>query len=329
MADKFSFFLRSRPQGADIIDLVKQERRVFIGYPIHLAGKTFQPHDLLSCIADLSSDISKVVPAGGWRSEYTSHYNLVRDVPIGGIVVIPRPSTGCAHIARIAGPFELNNDPPWAESYLQLRAEQNLETDDEWHVADVCQSWSIDSLKSVPLALVPAWIRRSFAGRSSFGRLYDHAQMGSAAIALIRAAEGEIDRREWTLDEQEVTARLLTDLNPTSFEHLVVGLLQLENPSQVWVQTGGPGDGGVDGIGYDPVTGRMTGLLQCKFGFWQTPDSIVSDSGSVPIYLAALEHEDDLDGLLVFNRHRVAQLLIKHRDRLPQALSLRVGSGGV
>ena len=50
--------------------------------------------------------------------------------------------------------------------------------------------------------------------------------------------------RAWTLDIEEIKRRLAEDLTPTSFEHLVVSLLQLEHPTETWQYTGGPGDGG-------------------------------------------------------------------------------------
>src|SRR5205085_721411 len=69
----------------------------------------------------------------------------------------------------------------------------------------------------------------------------------------------------WTLDRQEIERRLLDTLTPSSFEHLVVSLLQLEHRHETWSQVGGPGDGGIDDVGA-AEDGAVAALLQCK---WQ------------------------------------------------------------
>ena len=61
-----------------------------------------------------------------------------------------------------------------------------------------------------------------------------------------------------------IRQRLLEFLNPSSLEHLVVSLLQLEHPEEIWRQTGGPGEGRLDGIG-NTESGETVGLLQVKF----------------------------------------------------------------
>ena len=61
-----------------------------------------------------------------------------------------------------------------------------------------------------------------------------------------------------------IKRRLVDSLNPSSFEHLVVSLLQLENPSEIWQQCGGAGDGGIDGFGCNEKD-EIEAILQCKF----------------------------------------------------------------
>jgi hypothetical protein len=129
-----------------------------------------------------------------------------------------------------------------------------------------------------------------------------------------------------------VERRLMEDLTPSTFEHLVVSLLQLEHTSETWVQVGGSGDGGVDGVGAD-VEGNVAGLVQCKWQYWGGEPFVETlwKSGTSPFrtYLASLLYPNGVarpTGSVFLGRTDIAMLVIKHCARLPQAIAMRVGA---
>jgi hypothetical protein len=144
--------------------------------------------------------------------------------------------------------------------------------------------------------------------------------------------EDSFKRRDWTLDLEEIEKRLLDDLTPAPFEHLVVSLLQSEYPNEVWIHVGGSGDGGVDGIGVSP-NGCDISLLQCKWQYWGEPvfpNNSVWGEKVKRRYLAALHCPEEgvsPDSNCEFlDRSKIVRLVAKHYLRLPQALSMRIGS---
>jgi hypothetical protein len=236
---------------------------------------------------------------------------------------------------RITRSFELLDEPPWADDYLNIRRDQELSIEEEEasHVADVAQCWRVDRFRPLPFTTIPAWIRKSFFGRSTYGRIYAPDAMGLEPFAVLDAL---IDRprqsaRESTLDLAEIERRLVTDVGPAAFEHLCVALLQLEHPKETWAHIGGSGDGGVDGIGAGE-DGKVTGVLQCKWSYWgeevefATPWGRTKRNSSRRI-LASLLHPVDVEapaGVHFWSRQDIARLVLKHASRLPAAVSLRI-----
>lgn len=221
------FFCRCRPQDADPIEIVLGERRIFIGWPAWRPGRAYRRGHLRDAIVDLScseQEWQSVFPRlGKDRRHYTQNRNLVAKVTPGSIVLVPRASRGVVFAGRISGSFQLINNPPWSTEYLQLRRSQGLTVDEESsHVADVAQTWQVDRFRPLPLPLVPAWIRASLFGRSTYGEI-----RGIDALALqpFEILEGIIERpervvRPWTADRDEVERRLVADVGPSTFEHL-------------------------------------------------------------------------------------------------------------
>ena len=111
---------------------------------------------------------------------------------------------------------------------------------------------------------------------------------------------------------------------------MVVSLLQLEHPNEIWYQTGGPGDGGIDGLGSNEED-EVVELLQAKLRAWSVPQLV--DLGHsdrrIERYAAVLVLEgpnrrtDDRTKLL--DLAWVAEAVRRHRCFLPQALAMRVG----
>ncbi len=271
MSKPIVFFSRCRPQKADLIDIVLKNNRAFIGWPAWVAD--YKIGQLRECIADLACSDSKwesLVPHfDEYRRHYTQNRNLVKKVVPGSLVLVPRPNLGLVYAGRVQGSFELINNPPWAAEYLRLRKEQGLEVDHEGsHVADVVQCWQVDRFRPIPFPVIPAWIRASLFGRSTYGEIKPIGELELDPYNILdRLIENPSSvTRPWTRNIFEIEQRLLSDIGPSTFEHLCVALLQLEHPDEIWAHVGGSGDGGVDGVGADQF-GNVTSLLQCKWRY--------------------------------------------------------------
>ncbi len=329
------FFSRCRPQKSDPIDLVLRERRVFIGWPAWREGIQPRRGHLRECIIDLRCSeeewASLYAGFGKDRKQYQQNRNFVHSIEPGAIALVPRPDRGVVFAGRVATPFELLDDLPWGDDYLSLRRKQGLDADDEFsHLADVAQCCQVDEFHEIPFPSVPSWVRRSLLGRSTYGHVAAFPSLGLDPYSVLeqRLQHPAPPARSWTHRPSEVQRRLLDDVGPNSFEHLCVALLQLEYPEQIWVHVGGSGDGGVDGIGAD-ANGNVVGILQCKWEYWggeAFSRRRLSNRGLRHI-LAALLHEEHLqahEGVEFWPLSHIGSLVIKHANRLPLALSLRV-----
>lgn len=338
--DGVVFFSRCRPQDADPIDIVVRERRIFFGWPAWREGVEPRRGHLREALVDFwCSDSEWAALYAGFgnagltkeRRHYQQNRNFVRGINPGAIALVPRPSRGIVYAGRVTTPFELLDDPPWGDDYLRLRREQGLDTEDEFsHLGDVVQCCSVDCFRPLPFSLMPAWIRRSLLGRSTYGRIWPLSEHGLDPYPVLDRLldHPEQAERHWTQDIDEIARRLLDAVGPNTFEHLCVALLQLENPEQIWVHVGGSGDGGIDGIGAD-ANGAVAGLLQCKWAYWGEDvfvDSQAARAGTRQV-LAAILHTDGVrvrEDIEFWSRSRIASLVLKHADRLPLALSLRI-----
>lgn len=338
MEKPIAFFCRAKPQDADAFEIFKEAVRVFIGYPLLRKDATYDPHALCACLVDPSC------PEEEWAREIarqpsTRHFsrnrNFIQCVTPDSIVVIPRPERGAVYVGCITGPFEIVNSPPWADDYLDLREKQGLDRDDEnhAHIADVAQGWPVDGYRRFDLSRVPGWLRHSMFGRSTFGQFQDHpiSQDVTAYGVLNQILDGKpIVRTTWTLDPDEIKRRLVDTLTASAFEHLIVSLLQLDHPDEIWHQTGGPGDGGIDGLGSNEA-GEVVGLMQSKLFAWSVPE--LSDLGhhDRPIrrYAAVLVMRTPAqppDGTELLDLEWTAEAVRRHWKVLPQAHAMRVGA---
>jgi hypothetical protein len=338
MSSPLVFFCRCRPQESDAVDIVLATDRVFIGYPAWRAGKYLQDHDFRDAIIDLSATDQNADPTASefrkWLRQVSANRRLVREVTEGSIVLVPRPARGKVYAGRVLG-FELVNNPPWGDDYLTLRRSQGLWADPRAsHLADVVQGWRVDRWREVPYTSIPAWIRKSLFGRSTVARI---SQISINELnldpyieldTLIEHPEGICPSK--TRDLSEVERRLLTYIGPGTFEHLIVALLQLERPDEIWAHVGGSGDGGVDGVGTNRL-GQVVGLLQCKWRYYgeRLPFEGAAENASINRYVASLIHPVDLKGgggATLLDRAKIAKLLLKHSDRLPWATAMQIVS---
>ena len=334
------FFCRCRPQNSDAIEIALETNRVFIGYPAWRKGKFELDHSFHSAIVNLGAtqqdnDVVAAELSVSWRRQIAVNRNLVREAGNGSIVLLPRPARGLVYAGRTVG-FELVDEPPWGERYLSLRKEQGLEVKPRGsHLADVVQGWKVEKWHSVPFPAIPVWIRASLFGRSTIGRIKPIRLPGLELDPLV-----ELDRviknpaRVWpprTSDVEEIAKRLVTYIGPNSFEHLVVALLQLERPEEMWSHIAGSGDGGVDGIGANR-DGRVVGLLQCKWRYdgskLDFENSTEETDPNIKRYVASLLHPADLAEVrstILLDRLSIARLVLKHVDKLPWAQSMQIG----
>ena len=342
---KIAFFNRARPQNCDALEIFRKAGRVFLGYPLWRHGVEYNPNDLHSCLVDpiASSDDE-------WKQElewkkidekrspqmFSRNRNFIPSVIPGSIVVVPRQEEGQVYIAQITSEFEVLKSPDWAKQYLQLRETQGADIDDEYnkHIGDVAQGWQIDEYKPIGLHKIPMWLRNRMFSRSTFGRFDCHPILNNITayevLSDILNGNHSIET-SWTLDLEEIKLRLLDSLTPYSFENLVVALLQLENQDQIWQQTGGVGDGGIDGLGSNE-NGEVVGLMQAKLKAWSMPElsKLGYNSNGIKRYAAVLFSEDSSpasDGTIHLDLEWIANKVLCHYDRLPQALAMRIGKG--
>ena len=338
MTNRRVFFSRCRPQECDAIELALREKRVFIGWPAWRSGVKPERGHLREAIYDLWCSNEEWNAAydslGAERRHYEKNRNFVRAIDEDDIALIPRPDQGLVFAGRVIRKFELLDDPPWAEHYLHIRQQQGCDVSDEFsHIADVAHCCEVDHFRPLSFPIIPAWIRRSLLGRSTYGRIKPLPELQLDPFPILDRLIDHPDRAElpWTVDVSEVERRLVDGIGPNSFEHLCVALLQLEQPRQLWAQVGGSGDGGVDGIGSDE-RGKVVGLLQCKWVYQGEPifSGAGSQSSTAHHVLASLIHDHTVtpgSGIEFWGRSKVAQLMLKHAHKLPSALTLRIGNG--
>ena len=340
MAEKIVFFSRCRPQDSDPIELAVRVGRVFIGWPAWRVGIRPRHGQLRKAIVDLRcSDEEWDTHYAKFDTKARKHYqqnrNFIHAIERGAIALIPRPNRGVVYAGRVKMPFELLDDPPWGDEYLGIRQEQGLDVAEKFsHLADVAQCCEVDRFTPLPFPLIPAWIRRSLLGRSTYGRISPIPELGLEPYSVL---DRLLDNPEhvtlrWTNDLAEVERRLVNGVGPNVFEHLCVALLQLEDPSSVWMHVGGSGDGGVDGVGAS-TSGKVIGLLQCKWAYWGEDIDIAAPTSKTSIrrIVTALLHPKEVrlrDGVEFWSRREIALLLVKHAHVLRLAVTLRVRANG-
>ena len=331
-------FSRCRPGWAEPIDIVVRERRAFIGYPAWREDVEPRRGHLREAVVDFQ-DLEVNWPTLRFRSDSpkmtSQSRNFARSVAVGDIMLVPRPSRGVVYAGRVTHPFELLDDPPWGEEYLRLREKQKLDISNEVsHLADVAQCCKVDEFRPLPFTIVPAWIKRSLLGRSTFGYFQTLPVPNLNAYTTLNTL---LDspwhaKHSWTSDITEVERRLVDFVGPSTFEHLCVALLQLEHPDEVWEHVGGSGDGGLDGVASlvaDPS--RVVGVLQCKWAYWSEHIVIAEPQSSAHPrqILASLLHRDKvaaINGVELWTRRKIAELVLKHAALLPIAMTMRVGT---
>ena len=344
---KIAWFNRAKPLGKDALEIFQQASHVFIGYPLRKNGVRFDPHALLSCLVDPTCSAAtwnRYCPSGQAGKMYNKNRNFIPCVTKGSIVAIPRTEEGAIYVGRINGPFKIVDSPNWGGDYRRLRESQGC----EWRyddIAQVAQGWSVNEYKRFPLLLLPVWMHQSIIGLRGQGT-FD--KFGDNPIDNNTTAWGVLDQilkgdykfpnkfppSSWTLDIAEIKRRLVDTMTPYAFENLVVSLLQLEDQNEIWYQTGGSGDGGIDGLGID-ANGVVVGLMQAKL-YYSSPLNLgklnlgnLADKQKLRRYAAILVPEEPTrptDGRTeLLDMEWIASAVHRHWRKLPQACAMRVG----
>ena len=226
------FYVRNRPQGCDVVDLALRTKRSFIGYPAWRPGRNNRTYNLRDSIVDLScSDLdwqnSLSSQPAKWKKQISANRNLVREATPGSIILMPRPDRGLIYAGRVLC-FELVDNPSWGNEYIALRQAQGKSCEPVGsHLADVAQGWRVDDWHEVPFSVVPVWIRKSLFGRATAGRIHPLPDLDLDPFIVLDKLidDPHFHPREATNDLDEIERRLISDISPSSFEHLVVALL--------------------------------------------------------------------------------------------------------
>lgn len=175
-----AFYVKCRPQQADVCDLAIKYRRVFIGYPAWKQASNYDRQHVSEWLLNISHPESEWSPLLSdahdrrYRSQITANSWYAREVKGGDIVVMPRPARGLCYIAQIESSFELVENPVWAAEYLDYRRNGGLPWEPEgYHVGDVVQTWHTSEWRAFQFALVPRWITYRLLSRNTIGVIYD------------------------------------------------------------------------------------------------------------------------------------------------------------
>jgi len=356
----YAFYVKCRPQRADVQQIALKHNRVFIGYPAWKRGVSYDRHAMRGCLLDIGVPQSEWNAANlqeglerGYRGEVTKNRNFVAETKPGDYVVLPRPGEGVCYIGRVDSPFEIVNDPEWADEYLDFRVQLKLgewehrlgsdryrgvnEEDESSHVADVVQCWHVERWVKVAFPLLPRWITYSLLSRNTKGWLCDRPDGLRTAFSVLDQIYRNDDAPalQPTCDPDEIAGRMLDWLSPDAFEHLVCELLQFEQLHLRWWHIGGSGDGGADALAVNDA-GQVVAALQCKWKYSGDPHALAASlrkgissqwGDDVAAYVAVLYDTtpaSEFEGVILLDRRRLANLVLKHASRCGIAQTLRV-----
>lgn len=321
------FFIRNKPQDADIIELNLKLKRVFVGYPPFKKGKKFDENNIKSCTYDISNDSftkDDIEDPTFYRSGIAQNIGLVAEAIPDSFVIIPRPERGYYYIGKIKK-FELVNSPTWTDDYKKIRIEQKLNWEEkdvghQYHVGDIIQSWIVEEFKPVSPFKFPAWIRHSLFGRSTIGRIKDLDNNNQVYDIISKLYLG----KSINVADKSTKDKLLYFLSPETFEHFMCNLLLLEHTknNQIWVHIGGSGDGGIDCIGFDKKSREVIGIAQCKLKKQSVKEmkELLSElnqkfkGNKFICNYYCTEHIEEGKDLEILNQERILKLFEKHKD---------------
>jgi hypothetical protein len=333
------FYSKCRPQLCDAWPIARETKRVFIGYPVLRSDRPsddWRKEGMGRIFADISSQQWDSIPKENASSQSTRNRNLITQIGINSVVLVPRPSSGKCHAGLIESAFEFVDKPDWIDEYLKLR--KNVALNDEInHVGDMIQTWKVSKWEELPFAGIPRWITYRLLSRDTAGIICDLDDPKVSALdTIVSLMKKPANERYCPVNPREGLTRALLDyVSPASFEHLLVDLLQLEASDSsgdvFWHHVGGTGDGGVDGISVDN-TGKLLAVLQCKWHWGGMPIDLVNSlrqqvGNAVKIIVAVLHgnhnSKDKMpDNARLIGRQELCDLVKRYNSRLPFAASI-------
>jgi Restriction endonuclease len=322
------FAFKLRPQGNDgdsVLRVALDHKIVFVGYPKFRDGVSPDPRYPSSCLLDPRKHLNL------GRS-----VSLIRNIILSSqetnkkMALVARPKHGVVYAARM-GDFEIIDNAPW------LAAVETIDPSPEFGLEFV-QVWGVEEwYPPIAYGRLPAWLVDALRFRNLV-REIGSPTVHSTYDTILGLVEG-VGRqpRAPTSDPAKIHERLLEDLTPAAFEHLIVAMLQAEHPEWRCLHIGGTGDGGVDAIGVDDQ-GTVRILVQCKFRLDGDPFALVDErrsaswsesrGESLEVIVASLVHDDGIPherGRTRFwNKDKIIELVMRHRERLPIATTLRI-----
>lgn len=126
------FYVKNKPQGADIIDIVLKYNRVFIGYPAWRDGVERNPQNIKDALFDMHRDDFTKNDLGGnltraQKNGTFRHIKYAKEVEQGDFVIVPRVGKGECYIGKIESPFEIDVNLARHEEYLGSYEAKDLE----------------------------------------------------------------------------------------------------------------------------------------------------------------------------------------------------------
>ncbi|MCK4429551.1 MAG: hypothetical protein KAU95_04190 [Candidatus Aenigmarchaeota archaeon] len=351
--EPIAFFVRCKPQGQEIIDLVINYEKVPIGYgPLKkiINNSEFQISKLDTWLYDIRNhekDFEEKDTLHKWKKHYNTFKNLIGDVSKGSLVLIPRPEKGICYIGKV-DKYEFEYDAGLHKAYKKLRMENSEKLkkakEDVWgrsnkkiceQVKDVVQYWKVSNIKDISFVKIPGWIRRSLFGRGTLARIKDADETLNAYKILDKIYQGNskfeiISKKED--DTATIKEKLYNFLTPEIFEHFICNLLFLEfSPEQFWWHVGGSGDGGVDCMGFNEE-GETTGIAQCKLQGNSVKELIrigkemrekIKNSGDKDIKIIVcdfyctkeINSTIAMENIEIYNQEKILKLFEKHKKK--------------
>lgn len=330
MTDPVCILIRNKPCKVDAFELALKHRCAFVGYAAFRTEPGSKADRRTSKLVPFdASDAEWNKPDVTKTNDTQKNRKIVKDlVPDRSLLIMPRMRDGVLYVGQFER-FQYLDEPPWlAEFRTAVEVHFKKERDrpePRDRDSSVGQILKVTEWKAISYSLFPAWLRKCVTGRGGIQRIGDVADF-SAYDALRALYEGQRPPPLTpTSDLEEIERRLLTFIGPEAFEHLIVNLLQLEQPELQWIHVGGTGDGGVDGLCFRD--GAPHAILQCKWQYDGKPVEAELGDRSKILYLAALVGDwtkPRSAHVKFIGIHEVASLLRKHASRVPAAISMRI-----
>lgn len=201
--------------------------------------------------------------------------------------IVPRLGSGVIWIAPILGKYTIwSKGSSWLPS-LRTQLPGVPCVDEYGCLADAAQGWDTAPWIEVPFSCLPRWFSKQLLSQTSFGTVHPLGHYPSPLPSPELVASAAYNRTALFLvpivpspsspNVSTVMSRLVERLSPTMFEILCVELLQAQQKTLSWMHVAGAGDGGADGIGFDPATGSPRAILQAKWeiqGNYVPPSSV-------------------------------------------------------